>query len=259
MPYTRTAIALETRGVIAGVLAVTMMTPTLAAEPFDPVLAEVRARDAELSAAHGRGDMATYIQGLSEKYVYIDVGGRRVTADKLTTRRSNDQLRQVASEVVEEESVRISDGVVLLRGLERGSFTYFGGLPRQTVTRWSALWAREADGKWRLVAETATPVTSDTGLPFTPAKQSATALRSHQGVWSLILPQELVLRLVADHERLIGTLDGQSIQLTFVPASPTHYFALERPFELRFEDDRDRLTLTTWGIPTVAQRVKQAQ
>ncbi len=256
MTYSRAAISTLIRGTLACVLASQTGAPTLAAEPADPVLAEVRARDAELSAAHGRGDMATYMRGLSEKYVYIDVGGRRVTADKLASRRSNDQLRQVASEVLEEESVRVSDSVVLLRGLERGSFTYFGGLPRQTTTRWSALWALEGDGKWRLVAETATPVTSDTGLPFTPAKQSDAALRSRQGQWRLMLPQELVLRLVADNGRLIGTLDGQSIQLTFLPASPSHYFALERPFELRFEDDRNRLTLTTWGIPTVGQRVK---
>jgi ketosteroid isomerase-like protein len=251
---------LSLRSICAAACALAVQTtPALAAEPVDPAIAEVRARDAELAAAHGRGDMATYEKGLSEKYVYIDVGGRRVTADKLTTRRSNDQLRQVESEVLEEESVRVSDSVVLLRGLERGSFTYFGGLPRQFLTRWSALWARDADGEWRLVAETATPVTSDTGLPFTPAKQSAKALRSRQGAWNLMLPQALVLRLVADQGRLIGTLDGQTVQLTFVPASPTHYFALERPFELRFEDDQNKFTLVTWSISTAGQRLKKAR
>jgi ketosteroid isomerase-like protein len=212
------------------------------------------ARDAELAAAHGRGDMATYLQGLSKKYVYIDVGGGRVTADKLATRRGNDQLRQIASEALEEESVRVAENVVLLRGLERGSFTYFGGLPRQGATRWSALWAREEDGQWRLVAETATPVTSDTGLPFIPTALPDKELRARQGVWNLSLPQELTLRLEADRGKLMGTLDGQSVQLTFVPASRRHYFALERPFELRFEADHDRLTLVTWGIPTVGQR-----
>jgi hypothetical protein len=146
MPHTRINIKPWIRGAIACALASQTMIPALAAEPPDPVLAEVLARDAEMSAAHGRGDMATYLQGLSKKYVYIDVGGRRVTADKLATRRSNDQLRQVASEVLEEESVRVADNVVLLRGLERGSFTYFGGLPRQNTTRWSALWVREDDG-----------------------------------------------------------------------------------------------------------------
>lgn len=230
-----------------------------AAEAEDPVIAEVKARDAELSTAHGRGDMATYLQGLSKRYVYTDVGGRRVTAAQLAIRRGNDQLRQVASETLEEESLRVSDSVVLLSGLERGSFTYFGGLPRQGSTRWTALWAREEDGQWRLVAETATPVTGDGGLPFIAARQPEAAVRSRQGAWQLDLPQPMRLHLIAEGGRLIGTLEGQSIKLTFVPASPTHYFALERPFELRFASDRQKLTLVTWGIETAARRVKPSR
>lgn len=227
----------------------------LAADAVDPVIAEVKARDAELSAAHGRGDMAVYLQGLSRHYVYVDIGGRRVTAEKLAARRGNDQLRQVASETLEEESLRVSDRVVLLSGLERGSFTYFGGLPRRGSTRWTALWAREDDGQWRLVAETATPVTSDAGLPFTPVSLPESAVRSRQGVWALDLPEPLRLRLAAEGGRLIGSLEGQALRLTFVPASASHYFALERPFELRFENDRRRLSLVTWGIETPARRV----
>jgi ketosteroid isomerase-like protein len=241
---------------IAAILLAQAALPALAIDSTDPVIAEVKARDAELSAAQGRGDMATYLQGLSKHYVYVDVGGRRVTAEKLATRRSNDQLRQVASEALEEESLRVSDSVVLLSGLERASFTYFGGLPRQGSTRWTALWAREDDGQWRLVAETATPVTNDAGLPFTPARQPERAVRSRQGWWLLALPQAMRLRLTAEGGQLMGMLEGQSIKLTFVPASPTHYFALERPFELRFESDHDRLTLITWGIATTGQRVK---
>jgi ketosteroid isomerase-like protein len=254
--HTRTSIPPWVRGALAFVLGSQAMLPALAAEPADPVVAEVLARDAALSAAHGRGDMTTYLQGLSRKYVYIDVAGGRVSADKLATRRGNDQLRLVSSEVSEEESVRLADNVVLLRGLERGSFTYFGGLPRQNTTRWSALWVREDDGQWRLVAETATPVTTDAGLPFMPAELPANEVRSRQGLWNLSLPQELVLRLAADGGRLIGTLEGQSLKVTFVPASPRHYFALERPFELRFGEDRNEVTLVTWGISTRGQRAK---
>jgi ketosteroid isomerase-like protein len=228
-----------------------------AGESADPVLAQVLARDAELAAAHGRGDMDTYRKGLSKKYVYIDVGGGRTTADKLGTRRSNDQLRLVSSEALEEESVRISDDVVLLRGLERGSYTYFGGLPRRGENRWTALWAREEDGQWRLVAETATPVVNDAGLPFLPARLADAEVRSREGVWKLALPQALALRLVAGSGQLEGSLEGQPLKLTFVPASSRHYFALERPFELRFEEDDDRVTLITWGIPTPGQRLKE--
>ena len=62
--------------------------------------------------------------------------------------------------------------------------------------------------------------------------------------------------LSAEHGRLIGSLPGQSLKLAFVPASPTHYYALERPFELRFDGkDRQKLTLVTWGIETAAGRV----
>lgn len=244
------------RGAVALIAAVLPIRPVLAAEPVDPVIAAVKARDAELSAAHGRGDMARYLQGLSKRYVYVDVGGRRVTAEKLADRRSNDQLRQVASEALEEEALRVSDSVVLLSGLERASFTYFGGLPRRGSTRWTALWVREDDGQWRLLAETATPVTGDGGLPFTAAKLPEAAVRSRQGAWHLDLPQPLQLQLTAEHGGLIGSLPGQSIKLTFMPASPTHYYALERPFELRFDSrDRQKLTLVTWGIETAARRV----
>jgi len=229
----------------------------LAAEPVDPVIAEVKARDAELSAAHGRGDMATYLKGLSARYVYIDVNGARVTADKLATRRSNDQLRQVASESFEEESLRISDGVVLLRGLEQASFTYFGGLPRKGATRWTALWAREDDGQWRLVTETATPVRSDAGLPFTEVRQATAGVQARQGQWSLALPQPLVLSLKAENGRLIASIEGQTLRVTFAPASATHYYALERPFELRFGRDGESLELVTWGIATPGRRVSR--
>jgi len=236
-----------------------LVVPALAlsAEVVDPVIAEVQARDAELSAAHGHGDMATYLKGLSPRYVYIDVNGARVTADKLASRRGNDRLRQVASETAEEEAVRVSDSVVLLRGLEHGSFTYFGGLPRKGSTRWTALWAREDDGQWRLVTETATPVRSDAGLPFTEVRQAVSSVRARQGEWTLALPEPLVLSLSAENGRLIGTIAGQTMRVTFAPASATHYYALERPFELRFGRDGQSLTLVTWGMETAARRASQ--
>ena len=90
----------------------------------DPVVAQVMARDAELQAAHGRGDMATYRAGLSKRYVYIDIGGQRVTAAKLDSRRANDHRRVVSSEASEEEAIRLADNVVLLRGLEQGTAPY---------------------------------------------------------------------------------------------------------------------------------------
>lgn len=221
----------------------------------DPVIAEVKARDSELAEAHGRGDLATYRAGLSSRYVYIDVGGKRVTPDILQKRRENDERRVVSSETTEEESIRLSDTVVLLRGLEHSVSTYYGGLPRTGSSRWSALWVREDDGIWRLVAETATPVRKDESLAFVHVPQPAATLDALAGRWTLALRPAMELRLRAEGGKLIGSLDGKSVRFTFSPASATHFFAEDRPFELRFAADGRSLDLVTWGNTTAATRV----
>jgi ketosteroid isomerase-like protein len=226
--------------------------------PSDPVIAEVKARDDELAAAHGRGDMATYVRGLSSRYVYIDIGGRKVTAETLATRRANDNRRVVSTETSEDEAIRVSDDVVLLRGLERTTSTYFGGLPRQGSSRWTALWVRESDGVWRLVSETATPLTTDRGLAFTRALQPTATLRALEGRWALALPSPMTLIVKAEGDNLVGTLEGQSVKFNFVPASATHFFTLERPFALRFSKDKSQLELETWGIVTKGSREGRA-
>jgi ketosteroid isomerase-like protein len=227
----------------------------LAAESStDAVLAEVAARDAELAAAHGRGDMAAYRAGLSKDYAYIDIGGQRVDADKLQARRTRDQRRVVSSEGSEEEAVRVSENVVLLRGLERTRSTYYGGLPREGASRWSALWVREADGVWRLAAETATPVRDADAVSFVPVPQPAEVLARRAGRWRLALPtpMELVLEVQEDH--LVGRLVGQDVRWTFRPISNAHFMAKENPFELRYTGD-DAMELVTWGTPTRAVRI----
>ena len=225
----------------------------------DPVVAAVQARDAEIADAHGRGDLATYRAGLSERYVYIDIGGKRITADMLAARRQDDQRRVVASESSEEEAVRLSDSVVLLRGLERSVASYYGGLPWVGASRWSALWVREDDGIWRLVADTATPVRKDDSLPFVVTAQSAETLAPLAGRWSLALTPPLELVLQADKGNLRGKLSGQTVHWTFQPASARHFIAKERPFELRFAGDGQSLELVTWGIATAATRIADPQ
>lgn len=229
--------------------------PLSAAETAqDPVLAEVAAHDEALAAAHGRGDMAAYRAGLSKNYVYIDIGGKRVTADMLEARRTNDQRRVVSSETTEQEALRLSDDVVLLRGLDRSLSTYYGGLPRTGLSRWTALWAREADGVWRLVADTATPVRDVDRVSFVPVPQPAEVLARRAGRWRLALPSpmELVLEMQGDH--LVGRLAGQDVRWTFHPVSEAHFMATERPFELRYAGD-DAMELVTWGTPTRASRI----
>jgi ketosteroid isomerase-like protein len=224
------------------------------APPSDPVIAAVRAQDDALAAAHGRGDMDTYRAGLSTHYAYIDIGGKRVDADTLSERREADQRRVISTESLEEEAVKLTDTAVLLRGLERTHATYYDGLPRRGESRWSALWVKEDDGIWRLAAETATPVRTTEQLPFQVAPQPRATHDTHAGAWTLATTPPIVLRLRATDDGLVGGIDGQSAQWTFSPASATHYFAAERPFELRFAADADRLDMVTWGTSTPASR-----
>ena len=230
---------------------------TAAPATEDPVLAEVRARDAEIAEAHGRGDLVAYRAGLSSRYAYIDVGGKRVTADLLQKRRENDERRVVSSTTTEEEAIRLSETVVLLRGLETGTATYYGGLPRIGASRWSALWVREDDGVWRVVAETATPVRESESLPFVHAPQSSKTLDALAGRWTLALQPPMHLTLSAEDGKLIGSLDGKRVRFNFLPASATHFFADDRPFELRFTADGRSLDLVTWGTVTKATRVAE--
>jgi hypothetical protein len=237
-----------------GLVLVAIAAAVSAAESPDPIVAQVRARDAQLGAAHARGDLETYLAGLSKRYVYIDIGGQRVTAEKLRVRRASDQRRVVSSESLEDEALRLSDSVVLLRGLERSVATYWGGLPRVGTSRWSALWVREEDGVWRLTAETATTVREVDHLPYVHVPQPAATLAALAGRWSLALDPPLTLVLAAEDGALVGTIPGQQVRLTFRPASPSHFFAEERPFELRFGKGAGAATLVTWGTPTPATR-----
>jgi ketosteroid isomerase-like protein len=223
----------------------------------DPVLAQIRARDEELARAHGSGDMATYRAGLSARYAYIDVGGKRVDIQRLQSRREDDQRRLVSSETIEEEALRLSDDVVLLRGYERSLATYYGGLPRHGATRWSAVWVREDDGVWRLVAETATPVRDELAQRPEPVPQPAAVLAARTGRWRLDLAPPMDMDLAVAGDALIATLPGQGVRFTFRPASARHFIADERPFELQFSDE-DSLVLSTWGTPTRATRIDGA-
>ena len=235
-------------------LLLTAAGSALAVEAEDPVVRQVLQRDAQLAAAHGRGDMATYRAGLSRHYVYIDIGGMRVDANMLEERREHDLRRVVSSNNSEEEAIRLSEDVVLLRGLETSVASYFGGLPRTSTTRWTVLWVREEDGVWRLTADTATPVVTGRSLPFLAAPQSDATLQSLAGRWTLQLQPTMDLMLAVEDGKLVGTLEGQEARFVFVPASAAHYFAEERPFELRFAPDGKSLSLVTWGTPTAAKR-----
>jgi hypothetical protein len=107
------------------------------------------------------------------------------------------------------------------------------------------------------VAETATPVRENDSLPFVHAPQPATTLDALAGRWTLALKPTMELRLRAEGGKLIASLDDKSVRFTFSPASPTHFFAEDRPFELRFAADGRTLDLVTWGTATAATRVEE--
>ena len=225
-----------------------------AAQPEDPVLAQVRAADDALAAAHGRGDMATHLKGLSANYLYIDIGGKRVTKEVLAQRRAGDKRIVISSEPSEDEAIRVSDNAVLLRGRDKSLSAYYGGLPRRGDSRWTALWVREADGVWRLLAETSTPVRDDSFSPYATISLPAAELSRHAGDWALDLPKPITLTLKPEGDKLIGTLSSHPVQFTFLPHAPGQFHAVERDFQLKFAPDGKTLTLVTWGTPTKATR-----
>lgn len=244
---------------VAGLVPVLVATSSRADDGVAPsddaaLIAEVRARDEALAAAHARGDMATYTAGLSKQYAYIDLGGKRVDANRLATRRENDRRRVVSSTESEDEAVVVAPGVVLLRGVTRTESTYYGGLPRAGASRWSALWAREADGVLRLVAETATPIRETEALPFTEVPQPRATLEACVGDWLLATTPPLQLGVRPGDGALVAQLAGETVSWTFRPASATHLFATDRPFELRCDDGGRAITFVTWGIATKATR-----
>ena len=225
------------------------------AQPADPLLAQVQAADEALAAAHGRGDMETYLKGLSDDYLYIDIGGKRVTKAEITRRRAADKRLVTSSEASEDEAIRVSDNAVLLRGREISGASYYGGLPRRGDSRWTALWVREADGQWRVLAETSTPVRDDSASPYARVKLPAGAIEAHAGKWALELAKPITLALAVEGQSLVGTLSSDTeARFTFVPHAPGQFHALERDFQLKFAPDGRTLTLVTWGTPTRGTR-----
>lgn len=228
--------------------------PPANAEAEDPVMAQVRAADDALTEAHSRGDIARYLQGLSDRFLYIDIGGKRVTKELLVERRAADKRRQLSSESSENEGIRISDNAVLLRGRDKSLATYYGGLPRHGDSRWTALWVREADGAWRLTAETATPVRDDGAQPYAEISLPPGATSAFAGDWLLDLQPPITLSLKPDGNRLIASLSSDPVRFTFAPHAPSQFHALERDFQIVFAPDGKSLTLATWGTPTRATR-----
>jgi ketosteroid isomerase-like protein len=234
-------------------MAITLSSPVLA-QSENPILAEARAADAMLIEAQSSGDLKAMAEMIADDYVYIDVGGSRIDKAKILSRREGDHLSLSNIVDSEEEAVILSPVTVLLRGKSEGTAYYFGGLPRTGATRWSAIWRKDPDGRWRVVAEQTTVVQQKQVDPPT-VKLSAAEIAAHAGRWQLATEKPMDMVLKADETGLKASIAGQFDDMLFRPSASGRYFNSDRPFELRFSPDGRTLTFVSWGSETAGRRV----
>jgi ketosteroid isomerase-like protein len=239
--------------VCAAVCALAAAGPAIA-ETESSVLAEAKAADAAYMAATSNGEHAVMADFIAEDYVYIDVEGNRIDKSKLFSRRAGDQLSMAEMVDSENEAIVLSPVTVLLRGKTTGTAYYFGGLPRSGSTRWSAIWRKDADGKWRVVAEQTTVVSEPPKYPAAISMPSE-AIAIYAGTWRLATRTPMDLTLKADAGALKASIAGQFDDMLFQPSAPGIFFNTLRPFELRFAPNGTTMTFVSWGIETTATRI----
>jgi ketosteroid isomerase-like protein len=219
-----------------------------------PVLVEAKAADAAYMAATSKGELEVMADFIAEDYVYIDVEGNRIDKAKLFSRRDGDHLSMADMVDSENEAIVLSPVTVLLRGKTTGTAYYFGGLPRTGSTRWSAIWRKDADGKWRVVAEQTTVVADQPKYPPAIALPSD-EIAIYAGTWRLATRTPMDLTLSADAGALKASIAGQFDDMLFQPSARGIFFNTLRPFELRFAPDGTTMTFVSWGIETTGTRI----
>lgn len=224
------------------------------AQTENPILAEARAADAAMMAAQSRGDLKAMADMIADDYAYIDVSGNRVGKAKLLSRREADHLSLAEIADSEDEAILLSPVTVLLRGKSEGTAYYFGGLPRKSATRWSAIWRKDADAKWRVVAEQTTVIQHEqVNPPVTP--QPIAEIAKHAGKWRLATRTPMDMTLKADGGGLKASIAGQFTDMVFMPSATGTYFNTLRPFELRFAPDGKAMVFVSWGNETPGARI----
>lgn len=226
------------------------------AQTENPILAEAKAADAAYMAATSSGDLKTMADFIAEDYAYIDVNGDRIDKAKLFSRREGDHLSMSEMVDSENEAVVLSPVTVLLRGKTSGTAYYFGGLPRPGTTRWSAIWRKDADGKWRVVAEQTTVVPEPHKYPK-PVSLPPAEVAGHAGRWRLATKTPMDMTLKAENGALKASIAGQFTDMLFQPSAPGVYFNTLRPFELRFAPDGKAMAFVTWGSETAGSRIPE--
>jgi ketosteroid isomerase-like protein len=219
------------------------------------LIAEAEAADLAAMRAQHAGDLQTFASYLAEDYAYIDLSGNRIGKAQMLARRAEDKRSVVAETSSEDESIVLAPNVVLFRGRTDVVASYYGGLPRPGSHRYSVIWRKEADGRWRMVAaQTTDRIKREYPVKVRVAIED-NVLQQYAGAYTLATAPPIRLVLVAGQGRLLATIPDQFADMEFSPESATKFFATARPFELVFADDGRSLTLVTFGAGTKGQRV----
>lgn len=245
---------------LAGVMAIGVAAGAKAQEISDAdrtrIMAELKEADDRYGATQAAGDLKAFAELLSEDYLYIDISGNRVTKATLLDRREGDKRVPVEMKSSEQEMTILAPTVVLQRGREDVLDEYFGGLPRWGSTRFSALWVKEADGKWRVRGEQVTRLNQPKEGASVRVTVDPAAVARLAGSYTLATRKPLMLQLTAQGDTLRATIPDGFKDMVFYPAAPDRFFAAERDFELRFAPDATGLTFVSWGNDTAAKRVR---
>lgn len=223
----------------------------------EAIIAEAEAADLAAMRAQNAGDLAAFAHFLSDDYAYIDLSGNRVGKAQILARRAEDRRTVIESSDSEDEAILLSPTVVMFRGRTDGVSSYYGGLPRPSSVRYSVVWRKEADGAWRMIAAQTTDRISREYPVKARIDLSPEQFAAFEGDWRLDTPEPLVISFSAVADRLLARIDGQFENIAFFADGPASFFALERPFELRFSEDASTLTLVTWGRETAGMRLAQ--
>lgn len=219
------------------------------------VIAEAEAADLAAMRAQAAGDLDAFSGFLSEDYAYIDLSGNRIGKADILARRREDRRAVIEEVSSEDEAILLGPGVVMFRGRTDGVSSYYGGLPRPGSTRYSVVWRKEADGKWRMIAAQTTDRIRREYTVKERVQLPDDELIRFAGTYELDAHQPLILQLQAGDSRLLATISGQFEDMEFFPESETRFFAAARPFELVLSEDACLLTLITFGAETRGVRV----
>ena len=248
---------------LALALATVLPSPTasaagsLSAEERERVIAEVTAAEAAVVAASNAGDRQAEYDLMADDWVYIDVGGKRITKQEMMERRREDE-RTATVTASELEVIPISLDAAVTRGRWDTRAVYYGGLPRVGASRYMALW-RKRDGRWVLVADQGTPIVERQTVVRERVRLDEESLDGFAGNYVLDLDPPLEIELGATTDGLALRISGHLDEaLDFFPSAPDRFFAVEKPWEIEFGRAGETLTLSTWGEPTSGRRATAA-